>query len=334
MKKNYLCIIMTMILATTLMLGGCSSGKKAETKGVTNDNKSVAATLTPEPTAEANKIPIASDWTVVADFKVSHPTNICGFLNDKRGITVGYSGEIHYTEDGGKTWPRAKNSSMCRFSLDIVNENLAWCGGNGGNVRVSKDGGKTWKAVSDIVLGGMHSGIDFVDDKTGWIMTNAKLASTTDGGKTWKELTTPSESTGNAAVCLRTTEDGYLLSLNGLFFTTNDGGTTWKKHDFNFAQYEITNIKGKPELNKGNIALADLTFTDEKNGIMVFTGIKAGEGSRTLCLTTTDGGDTWISELLPKFDGFLPAKVCLSSDGTYLTLATSNNQTKVFRHDK
>ncbi len=355
-KKVYLCITIIAVLTTVIMLGGCSSGDKSDpaaaaAEGSTDANKAEAPTaaavatpeVTPEEEAGAASEPAAAestetlsgDWTLVADNTISHVMNIGGYVNDQLGVTVGYGGEIHYTNDGGKTWPKAQNSSACRFSLDIVDENLMWCGGNGGNVRVSKDGGKTWSAVTDINLGGMHSGIEFLDDTTGWITTSNKLAATKDGGKTWTELSPPEEAKGIGAVCLRTPEDGYLLSNNGLFFTTNDGGTTWTKHDLSFAQYGlIADMKGTPGLFKNNVALADISFTDENNGIMVFAGTKPGEGNITWCLTTSDGGSTWESELFPTVEDYSVTKVFLSSDGKYLTFGNNVNRIMVYKHNK
>lgn len=357
-KKHYLCIIMIVVMVAVLMLGGCSSDKKAD-KASAADSKSEIKTTDVPATTEADPestteeaadgsqeaatsettepeaaMPLSTDWTIVVDTKVTHATNISGFLNEQFGITVGYGGEIHYTEDGGKTWPQAQNSSACRFTLDIVDENLMWCGGNGGDVRVSKDGGKSWSAVTDINLGGMHSNIDFIDDTTGWIVSSKKIAATKDGGITWTELTYPEEVKGIAAVQLRTSEDGYLLSNNGLFYTTQDGGNTWTMlYDLEFAQYGITaDLKGTIGLAKSNQAQADISFTDENNGIIIFTGTKPGEGNLTMCMTTTDGGVTWEVERFAPIEGFTPAKIYLTSDGEYLTLATNDNHTMVYQH--
>ena len=134
MKKNYLCTILSVTLSAVILLGGCSSNKKGEPTTGGGDSNPVTQS-TPEATgnavmpspeispAQSTPTP-ESSWTVVLDTKISHKTNIAGFLNENYGITVGYNGEIHYTNDGGKTWPNSKNSSMCRFCLDIVNENL------------------------------------------------------------------------------------------------------------------------------------------------------------------------------------------------------------------
>ncbi len=268
-------------------------------------------------------LPLAeSSWTVVYDLQITHPTNIAGFLNEGFGITGGPNGEIHYTVDGGQTWPEAENESMCRFCIDIVDENLVWSGGNGNNVRLSRDGGKTWQAVSDISMGSIHSNIDFVDDKTGWIATTKKLASTKDGGATWTEMALPEDVNSIAAVCLRTPNDGYLLSHNGMFFTTRDGGATWSGHDLDMEKFEIVNTKKQPVLDRKDIALADISFTDESNGIIVFTGASPGKVSKTWCLTTTDGGATWIPELMVLADGFSAARVFTSSDCKYITLGS------------
>ena len=341
MKRKYLCTILSITLSTVLLLAGCSSNQKdqpttaeVESNPVTQSTPiATEGVATPSPEispVESTPTPEPS-WTVVLDNKISHPTNIAGFLNETYGLTVGYNGEIHYTNDGGKTWPRSENSSLCRFCLDIVDENLAWSGGNGNNVRMTKDGGKTWSAVSDIKLKGGHSNIDFVDDTNGWITSLSNGAVTKDGGATWTELNLPEDVKGIAAICLRTPEDGYLLSHNGMFFITADGGKTWNKQDLGFEKYKIVDQKNKSGLYKNNFALADISFSDESNGIIVFVGPEPGNGMKTWCLTTADGGATWTSELLTPVEGFSPARVFITGDCNYITLGTNDNRVIVLK---
>lgn len=334
MKRFIPYIIVFVLLLSAGMTASCSAAKPASQN--TNDctqPPAVAQSANPLPTqAPPAATPAAapSNWDTVLNIAIAHPTNILGFLNEKLGITVGYGGEIHYSNDGGQTWPNAVNTSACRFCLDIVNSQLAWCGGNSQNVRVSRDGGKTWTAVTDIDLGGLHSNISFLDDKTGWISTLSRYACTTDGGKTWKELKLPEGATSIAALSLRTPKDGYLLTLDGLLFTTADGGATWSKQDLGFAKLKIADSRKQPKLYNNVLAVADISFTDEKNGSVVFTGIVPGEGCHTWCMTTTDSGATWKTEEIPA-PSFTPAKLFLSKDGKYLTLSSSTNQTVLLK---
>ncbi len=125
------------------------------------------ATPQPGPTqAESVRVGESSSWQILREVEVRHPTIVAGFLNDKFGLTGGPDGEVHYTTDGGQSWPQAENKSGCRFGLDIVDENLAWMVGNFGHVRVSTDGGKTWQAVTNLRPESRF--ISFVDAQTGW----------------------------------------------------------------------------------------------------------------------------------------------------------------------
>ena len=334
MKNNLLCTVQIFILLTATMLVGCSSKEASDQNISATENSKPDSTV--EITDEIDEIntdtPVdstlsdISSWNIILNSKIAHPTNVVGFLNESFAITVGYGGEIHYSLDGGNTWPESENSSMCRLSLDIIDENLAWCGGNGNNVRVTKDGGKTWTAVSDINLDNVHSYIDFVDDSTGWVATLKKCSKTIDGGATWSPLTLPEEVKSIAAISLRTSEAGYLLTHDGLLFTTSDGGSTWNKFDLEFAKYEIKDTKSQVGLNKMNLAIADISFYDENNGIVVFIGMVPGEGFHTYCLATSDGGNAWTDEILDQVEDFIPARVFLSDDGKYLTLCSNSQQ--------
>jgi len=49
-----------------------------------------------------------STWKELSRSTIEHRANYAGFLSDTYGLTIGYAGEIHYTSDGGKTWPTAE----------------------------------------------------------------------------------------------------------------------------------------------------------------------------------------------------------------------------------
>ncbi len=334
MKRFLSFAIMALLLMTAVLAAGCSAAPASEvaepsvSQEAPPDSEAAdfvrpGQTCSPE---DALSEEPESGWTVAINSKITHPTNITGFLNEEFGITVGFSGEMHYTADAGQAWPQGENSSMCRFCLDIVDENIAWAGGNGDMVRVTHDGGKSWEAVTDIAMGSAHSNIDFVDDQTGWIATLYKLEATKDGGTTWTEMTLPEGADGIAAISLRTPQDGYLLSRAGVLYTTADGGATWSEQDLGIKDYGIIDVQKQPKLGKNNLAVADISFTDQKNGTVVFTGMSSEGGFTTVCLTTADGGATWNEEALPDLE-FSPVKVFLSGDGKYLTVASANNQT-------
>lgn len=322
----------------TLLFTGCASAKQDNTDASSATGATVPENATKEAVAietesaenialaetedsvPMSESPTTSGWEIVVESPMFKDSNFEGFLNENFGISVGYAGAISYTEDGAKTWTEGENSSLCRFCLDIVDENLAWCGGNGNNVRVTKDGGKTWSEVSDAVLSSTHSNIDFLDDTTGWVVSGKKCAATNDGGTTWTFPVLPEGIDNIAAIALRTASDIYILDNKGLLYITSDGGSTWTNIDIKLADFGVTNEKGEAGLYKYKTTIADMNFYDENNGMLVFSGIVPGEGTKLWSLTTQDGGDTWITEEIPLKDGFKVNKVFLSGDGNYITL--------------
>ncbi len=330
MNRKRLCCALTLLLCVS-MLFGCAAAQSAVAlnEAVQSEAppsapaRSVAPTQAeslPEEAPEA--VEASGSWVFVTSSASDYDVNIEGFLNEDFGITAGRTGETHYSTDGGKTWPRSENMSMCRFSIDIVDENLVWNGGNGSQIRVSKDGGKTYSAVTDLPLGGSVSNIDFIDENTGWACTTGKCASTADGGMTWQPMTLPEEAKGVAALFLRTPTDGYVFSRNGMLLTTRDGGATWDVKQIEMADYKVVNEKNEPGLYKFNAAVADIAFTDEQNGTLVFTGIVPGEGTLVWCLKTQDGGAQWTAEQIAVPEGFKTNRLYLSADGKYLTLGS------------
>jgi photosystem II stability/assembly factor-like uncharacterized protein len=138
---------------------------------------------------------------------------------------------VYYSADGGQNWSPGKNTSFCRFGLNIVDQQTAWNCGNGGHVRVSTDGGKNWQAVAN--FGGSEPDqccfLSFLDAHTGWAAAPQLLGVTTNGGSIWNKLALPKGIKDVAAIALRTATEGYLLDTTGTVFVTTDGGLTWKR---------------------------------------------------------------------------------------------------------
>jgi photosystem II stability/assembly factor-like uncharacterized protein len=244
------------------------------------------------------------EWTVIHELDIEHSSTAVGFLNDSFGITAGYAGEMHYTTDGGETWPVGVNQSMCRFGIDIVNEELAWTVGNGGNVRVSTDAGQTWQAVSNLGDNHVSSFISFIDDQTGWAASNKQMWSTSDGGETWDEITLPEGAADSViAINLFAENEGYLLDAQANLYLTGDNGDTWETGALSLGEDRKMSVLTSPTMR----------FVDADTG-MVVVRIKDGPG---VVLRTADRGVTWTEEVLP-FDVSSGA-FFLSHDGRTLT---------------
>jgi photosystem II stability/assembly factor-like uncharacterized protein len=308
--KLYPFFALAILLLTVTACGPSSAAANVDEEPVSTDPEPVTvptATQTPLPTPTE----VPSPWKLVQTAPYSHPVYYAGFLNDSFGITVGYAGEVHYTLDGGQTWPDAENHSMCRFGLDIVDEQVAWHCGNGGDVRLSLDGGQTWSEVAGYGpnVPNHCRYLSFLDEKTGWAATNKTLGMTTDGAQTWTNLTLPEDVKAIMTVSLRTPTDGYLLDNSGTLYVTSDGGQTWSSQKLDILNDAYLKVSNAPSMS--------IVFTDAQHGMLVFLKGNMDDGVYTWSAYTEDGGQTWQLEEVP-FGRGIP-NVYLAHDGRTLT---------------
>ncbi len=293
-----------LLLGVIIILAGC---RPAATPVDTVATVPPTATETPQ---------VVRGWQVVGTSAYTHSVYYAGFMDGSFGITVGYGGEIHYTTDGGATWPRGTNASLCRFGLEIVDDRVAWHCGNGGHVRKSTDGGRTWEAAADFGPNEPNQCrfLSFLDDTTGWAATPAQLAATSDGGQTWQDIALPEDVGLIVAVELRTPQAGYLLGSSGKLYLTVDGGKSWNAQTLDFMKDAFVGKMPSP--------LAALRFTDDKHGMIVLSRGNPDDGFYVWSAYTEDGGATWREDQVPGEKGI--PYLYLSRDGMTLTVLNTS----------
>ena len=276
-----------------------------------------AAASEPAPTATPGSGRESDTWVLVwKTDPLAFPATVVGFFDESLGYTAGYAGEVHYTTDGGKTWPAAENASMCRFGMDILDAKIAWTIGNGGNVRMTKDAGRTWTPLADVPIG-LSQFISMADETTGWAANSIRLVATADGGRTWTAVDLPKGVQGIVALSLRTPEEGYLVDKSGTLFITRDGGQTWTGKGLGL---ENTLIAPK------QLPMGAVRFADPDHGVLVVS--PTDRGAVLVVLRTADGGDTWTVEELPEKAGVL----FLTRDASLLTVFSMNNRIALLRY--
>ena len=307
-----------------------ASGAAAISAATPAISAAIAAAAISAPTSSPTPQPaIAGPWKIVSQ-NTEDPTMamyVAGFLDETHGITVGYSGEVHYTTDGGRTWPAAANQSLCRFGLDIVSPQAAWHCGNGG-IGFSSDGGKTWTNEKGTYYTSDSYPcrfLSFLDARTGWAANDSDLTRIDNGGDTWTAIKLPTGFGGSiAAINLRTVKDGYVLDSAGDVWITADGGKTWTSRPLGLAGGAIATSK---------LPLAVVHFSDAANGVVVAR--LAGIAAKFVALRTADGGATWQTEPFGLALGATDdvTSLFLAHDGIDLTVLDSNNAVTMLRYE-
>lgn len=170
---------------------------------------------------------------------------------------------LYRTTDGGLTWtsiPLSFQAGMMQFRDPSHGVMLVPLGAGAGSEAVSvyktADGGVTWTQVytndpnlpgagSSLPLGGMKSGITFLDEAHGWVSGNEPapsffyLYTTQDGGATWAQqaVTLPAgfetAMTEVKPPVFFTAQDGVLPvrllaePISAVYYVTHDAGSTW-----------------------------------------------------------------------------------------------------------
>jgi photosystem II stability/assembly factor-like uncharacterized protein len=231
------------------------------------------------PIYAVSDITIGPGWRLAFQGNTDWPTNFIGFINEKKGMTVGSNGECHYTEDGGKSWLYTYNQSQCRC-LDFLDDTTVYSCGAVGHIRFSKDGGKNWDKKSDCE--NAPNFISFCDVTTGWAGVSInKLFTTADGGDHWSPIETPGKPNPMSGITLLSATSGYVLieePEGSVLYLTEDGGKSWQKQS---------------TVCQESLFCPAIRFFDSGQGVII--GSTKGKVQE---FRTMDGGKTWQSETI------------------------------------
>lgn len=322
-NKHIITCFLCLMLLPAGMGGGCS--KEAE---VTADNSALAETdqsvqqeavtkaavteaakPSEQPSKETSASEDTSPWKLISNSSVDTAVFYAGFLNESLGVTVGYSGAISYTEDGGKSWSQSDNVSACRYGLDLYEDSLIISSGNLGVNLVSSNKGKSWNKLTDFPLKNSNyynKFLSITDKKNIYVGSKVSLAVSADEGKSWEELKLPENCKEIMGMYFMTPEIGYLLGKDGTLVKTKDSGKTWTAQTIDLAGETIANT---------TMPSVAINFQDEDHGMIVYATPKY----QLRGIKTEDGGDTWEAMEMPKGTCLAPY---ISRDGKYLTLSS------------
>ncbi|MEZ4963182.1 MAG: FG-GAP-like repeat-containing protein [Saprospiraceae bacterium] len=214
------------------------------------------------------------------------------FLSDTYGWISGTGGVVAKTTNGGSTWSQlTTGTSSDIYGLKVVNANVAYLNGNG-FVRKTTDGGTSWTLVTPSGLGGstFHSGLEFVDENTGWTVgSSGRIFKTTDGGTSWVQQVSPI-SNWLRDVKFYTPLFGIIVGDGGAILKTLNGGTSWVQKTSNTTE-----------------PLYDAFFLDTDTIWVV--------GGTGTILLSSDAGETWTVQTSPTTQNLHGVHFADSSNG-------------------
>jgi hypothetical protein len=232
-------------------------------------------------------------WHTSMNFGAPYVTSIDAASISSIWATANVSSTDYFLRslNGGGSWSVGNSSGFPAgkgvYCIDGVTNNIALVGTGPANdaaeVFRTANSGSTWSGTSVSGFTGFVNWIHMFDLNTGILQGDPKngvwgIATTDDGGVTWTQIANPpSAPTGEAGW-----NNAYDAAGDTLWFGTNntkiyrsiDRGQTWTSI--------VTPSKHS----------VDLSFGDNKRGIIRFT-TQTNLGGSNMLAVTSDGGDTW-----------------------------------------
>ncbi len=241
------------------------------------------------------------------------------FFDESSGITVGSTGTVMQTNDGGVSWTEKTSGTINTLKKTAIlsDDNIVVVGLRGTIIKTT-DHGETWKPKASglnidlygVCFGGRLSETGIAVGDNGTILRS------TDQGETWNAVTMDiniGKKVNYRSVAFGSESNGVIVGQNGALLLTSDGGISWYSspsivpcvnyvfaimtNDFtafatgdNGVIIRSTNAGESWEtLNTGvSNTLYRIRFADDQNAISV--------GKEGTILKTTDGGLSWTSE--------------------------------------
>jgi hypothetical protein len=170
-----------------------------------------------------------------------------------------------------------------------------------GVVVVTSDGGLHW---SQYEVKERPLSLFFLNDSTGWMVTDRGLWSTVEGGRAWTRVQTRK---GVLQTWFMDPNHGYMLGIKGLIQETTDGGKTW-------VDLAVT---GKPSDPNTSINYEIVAFQGAHGVIVgapdasapVFSNPESNASGKLSVLETLDGGKKWSYGAIPMLGELAQLKI-------------------------
>lgn len=174
-----------------------------------------------------------------------------------KGVAVGQSGKVLYTDDGGSTW-RSGTSGTTNTLWDVawINSTDLIAVGSNGTIRKSTTEGSTWTSKTSGTTRSLQ-GVDFYSS-TGWIVGDlGTILKSTTSGDSWASQTSPTTRALHD-VAAESLGQAHAVGDSGTIINTDDGDT-W-----------ATQTSGESDSFNGVYAvLTDEIWTIGRRGVVV-----------------------------------------------------------------
>jgi len=170
---------------------------------------------------------IANAQWVLQSSGTEQTLNSVYFVDKHTGWTVGDSGTILTTINGGKKWKSLKHNSITANlnSVRFINEKTGWCVGDNGVILETKDKGKNWSYQYSGSSNAINS-VFFVSSHIGWCVGNFGLVlKTSNAGTNWLTQTCYDDSYNSVYFINQNT--GWICGTGERILKTTNGGVNW-----------------------------------------------------------------------------------------------------------
>ncbi|CAF3693578.1 unnamed protein product [Rotaria sp. Silwood1] len=195
------------------------------------------------------------------------------FINENTGWLGSTESKIQKTTNGGANWvSQPIPPSVYIADINFTSDQVGYAAANGGQIYKTTNGGTNWTNIAPLSI---HWGeIQFINQNTGWVLSDYDLYKTTNGGGNWISIL------HNFGMQIGYFQDYFFLSEqvgwvtipNGIAKTT-DGGQTW-------------NLKVTPIQYPTSVI-----FLDENRG-----WVAGHNGTTGVIMATANSGASWSTQ--------------------------------------
>ena len=262
----------------------------------------------------ANQLCISQTGWYAQTSGTSNILNSIFFIDASTGWSVGASGKILKTTNGGTNWvSQTSGTTEDLYSVFFVSSTAGWAVGTNGAVRVTGNGGSTWTSQVSGTTSALLS-VYFFSGSTGWAVGDfMSICKTTNSGSTWTELL--SGAVQLRSVIFTSATRGFAAGNDGYIMLTTNGGLNWTVQNSN-PSYQIYSIHfpspaigyavggGSPSPPILKSTDAGLTWTilpvpsgDALNSVYFVTTSQGwAAGFSGIIMMTTNGGTNWSNQ--------------------------------------